>query len=65
MEGTYDNITTPYFLKHPGVRGGLTDHAVQVVEVERRLDRGPAMELARVPGHLVGQLAVTMDNVVR
>ena len=41
------------------------DHAAKVVAVERRLDRDPAMELVRVPGHLVGLLAVTMDNAVR
>ena len=54
-----------WLLQHTGVHGGLTDHAVEVVEVERRLDQDPAMELARVPGHLESLLAVTMIDAVR
>ena len=41
------------------------DHAVKVVAVEQRLDRGLVMELDRAPGHLVGLLAVIMGHVVR
>ena len=41
------------------------DHAVEVVEMERRLDQGLVTGLARAPGHQVTPLAVITAHVVR
>ena len=54
-----------YFSQHTGALGDRTDHAVQVVIVERKQDQGLVKGLVRAPGYLLNLLAVIMASAVR
>ena len=59
------NKSTLTFSQHTGAIGDRTDHAVQVVAVERRLDQGLVSVLVRALGHLLNLKAVILVTVVR